>query len=222
MREFFLNSGIYFEENVPLKKLTTFGTGGPARYVVQPKDEREISAVLTYLKQNDVPYFCLGGGSNVLASDDGFSGVVIVVGRFMSQIFFENGLLVAQAGAKACQVAHFACINGLSGAEFLAGIPACMGGAAYMNAGCFDREMSDVVAGVKAADENGEKEFGHARCGFAYRKSAFQSNGMIVTRVLLALKPEKPEKIKAAMKEMLEKKKLTQPLPLARCKSPLP
>ena len=60
----------------------------------------------------------------------------------MSQIFFENGLLVAQAGAKACQVAHFACINGLSGAEFLAGIPACMGGAAYMNAGCFDREMS--------------------------------------------------------------------------------
>ena len=142
MREFFLNSGIYFEENVPLKKLTTFGTGGPARYVVQPKDEREISAVLTYLKQNDVPYFCLGGGSNVLASDDGFSGVVIVVGRFMSQIFFENGLLVAQAGAKACQVAHFACINGLSGAEFLAGIPACMGGAAYMNAGCFDREMS--------------------------------------------------------------------------------
>ena len=212
MREFFLNSGIYFEENVPLKKLTTFGTGGPARYVVQPKDEREISAVLTYLKQNDVPYFCLGGGSNVLASDDGFSGVVIVVGRFMSQIFFENGLLVAQAGAKAGQVAHFACINGLSGAEFLAGIPACMGGAAYMNAGCFDREMSDVVAGVKAADENGEKEFGHARCGFAYRKSVFQSNGMIVTRVLLALKPEEPEKIRAAMKEILEKKKLTQPL----------
>ena len=75
MREFFLNSGIYFEENVPLKKLTTFGTGGPARYVVQPKDEREISAVLTYLKQNDVPYFCLGGGSNVLASDDGSQGV---------------------------------------------------------------------------------------------------------------------------------------------------
>ena len=65
-----------------------------------------------------------------------------------------------------------------------------------MNAGCFDREMSDVVAGVKAADENGEKEFGHARCGFAYRKSVFQSNGMIVTRVLLALKPEKPEKNK--------------------------
>lgn len=81
-----------------------------------------------------------------------------------------------------------------------------------MNAGCFDREMSDVVAGVKAADENGEKEFGHARCGFAYRKSVFQSNGMIVTRVLLALKPEKPEKIRAAMKEILEKKKLTQPL----------
>lgn len=81
-----------------------------------------------------------------------------------------------------------------------------------MNAGCFDREMSDVVAGVKAADENGEKEFGHARCGFAYRKSAFQSNGMIVTRVLLALKPEEPEKIRAAMKEILEKKKLTQPL----------
>lgn len=77
-----------------------------------------------------------------------------------------------------------------------------------MNAGCFDREMSDVVAGVKAADENGEKEFGHARCGFAYRKSAFQSNGMIVTRVLLALKPEKPEKIKAAMKEILEKRSL--------------
>lgn len=94
MREFFLNSGIYFEENVPLKKLTTFGTGGPARYVVQPKDEREISAVLTYLKQNDVPYFCLGGGSNVLASDDGFSGVVIVVGRFMSQIFLKTACLL--------------------------------------------------------------------------------------------------------------------------------
>lgn len=77
-----------------------------------------------------------------------------------------------------------------------------------MNAGCFDREMSDVVAGVKAADENGEKEFGHARCGFAYRKSVFQSNGMIVTRVLLALKPEEPEKIRAAMKEILEKRSL--------------
>ncbi len=212
MRDFLIASGIYFEENVPLNKLTTFGTGGAAKIVVQPKDTRELCAVMAFCKEHALPFFCLGGGSNVLASDDGYSGVVIVVGRFMSQIYFENGTLVAQAGAKACQVAHFACINGLSGAEFLAGIPACVGGAAYMNAGCFGREMSDAVAGVVAADENGEHEFGHTRCGFGYRRSAFQSNGMIITRVSFGLKPEAPDKIRAVMREILEKKKLTQPL----------
>ena len=189
MRDFLIASGIYFEENVPLKRLTSFGTGGAAKIVVQPKDTRELCAVMAFCKEHALPFFCLGGGSNVLASDDGYSGVVIVVGRFMSQIYFENGTLVAQAG-----------------------IPACVGGAAYMNAGCFGREMSDVVAGVVAADENGEHEFGHTRCGFGYRRSAFQSNGMIITRVSFGLKPEAPETIRASMREILEKKKLTQPL----------
>lgn len=215
MRDFCSALGIYFEENVSLKKLTTFGTGGLAKIVVQPKNSQELREVVGFCKKHAVPYFCLGGGSNVLASDNGYSGVIIVVGRFMSQIYLENGVVVAQAGAKACQVASFAHLNGLSGVEFLVGIPARVGGAVYMNAGCFGKEMSDVVVKAVASDENGEREFGREECGFGYRKSAFQSNGMIVTQAVFGLEPKSPDKIKSAMREILDKKKFTQPLEYA-------
>lgn len=158
---------ISVRRDVCLKDYCRYKTGGNAAAMVFPKTADELKRAVTALK-GVAPYFVLGGGSNVLISDKGFSGAVISTLK-LDKIELKGNLCVAGAGAKISDVIRAAAINSLSGLEFAVGIPATVGGAVAMNAGCYNKSVSDAVLYV--VTENGVYKKGE--CGFNYRASRF-------------------------------------------------
>jgi UDP-N-acetylmuramate dehydrogenase len=121
-------------ENEPLRKHTTFHIGGPAKYFFEAKREIDITDAINAAKKENIPFFVLGGGSNVLFSDSGFDGLVIKISN--SEIYFdEKGMIEAGAGAPLAKLVRGALERGFAGLEFAAGIPGTLGGAIYGNAG---------------------------------------------------------------------------------------
>ena len=140
----------------PMKLHTTFRIGGPADCLVYLENEEQLCKIQKYLRLVDVPYTVIGNGSNLLVSDQGYAGIVLVVGKHMSRIEVRDCYLEAEAGALMSQVAKAAKEHGLTGLEFAAGIPGTIGGGAVMNAGAYDGEMSQVVTTVTVVNRNGE------------------------------------------------------------------
>ena len=197
-------------ENVLLRDKTTFRIGGPARYFVTvPTKEvllRLISA-LTYIEQR---YFIIGMGSNILAGDNGFDGVVIKLG--FSDILDNGCFIYADAGAKLSQLCTFAGKRGLSGLEFAYGIPATVGGAVYMNAGAYGGAMSDTVIMVDVLI-NGEMITieGHD-LKFGYRKSVFQQKSdWVILGAYFYLKKDDPAAVIQRGRENLARRRAAQP-----------
>ncbi len=195
-----------------LNTLTTVKTGGKAKVVVSPNSSEQLIKIIRIVKQNKIPFFILGNGSNVLASDKGFNGVIIKPGRFLSQIFFEKDLIAAEAGATTAMLANFAMQYGLTGAEFLSTIPATVGGAVAMNAGCFGYTVKDKVQKVIAADENGEHVFYANQLMFGYRTSIFENNGMVIIRAYFKFEQSDKEKVEEVMAKLKSLKRNLQPL----------
>lgn len=144
---------ILFQE--PMKLHTTFRIGGPADYLIYLENEDQLCRIQKYLRLVDVPYTVIGNGSNLLVSDDGYRGIVLVIGKYMSEITVKDCYLEAEAGALMSQVAKTAKEHGLTGLEFAAGIPGTVGGGAVMNAGAYGGEMSQVVSTVTVVNRNG-------------------------------------------------------------------
>ena len=141
---------ILFQE--PMKLHTTFRIGGPADYLIYLENEDQLCRIQKYLRLVDVPYTVIGNGSNLLVRDDGYRGIVLVIGKYMSEITVKDCYLEAEAA----QVAKTAKEHGLTGLEFAAGIPGTVGGGAVMNAGAYGGEMSQVVSTVTVLNRNGE------------------------------------------------------------------
>src|SRR5699024_8960645 len=131
-----------------MKNHTTFRIGGPAACFVRPQDAGQVERILHICRENEVPWFILGNGSNLLVSDRGFDGVIIQIYRNMSRIQVSGHHMTVQAGALLSAVAKQALREGLSGLEFASGIPGTVGGAVVMNAGAYGGEMKDVVESV--------------------------------------------------------------------------
>lgn len=201
-------------KDVSLSQLTTFKTGGPADIVVRPSCADELASVTAFLRKNEIPFIVLGNGSNVLASDEGFRGVVIVIGNEMAEISVsEAGTVSAEAGAMLGEVARAAARNSLTGLEFASGIPGSIGGGVFMNAGAYGGEMADVVENVTAVMPDGSiKVFEKNELDFAYRHSVFCDNGAIIIRVEMKLAEGNEEEILAQMKELNRKRVEKQPL----------
>ncbi|MEN9412930.1 MAG: hypothetical protein RLZZ342_17 [Candidatus Parcubacteria bacterium] len=162
------------QENVLLAPHTTFQIGGTAAYFVEVTTEDELREALAWAREKKVPFALLGGGSNVLASDEGFDGLVIhIVSNSMRQ---DSDLLTLDAGRNLLHSIRDAAQAGLGGWEKLAGIPGTVGGAARGNAGAFGAEMKDFVTKIRALNtETGEiNEFSNAECAFGYRQSYFK------------------------------------------------
>ena len=196
------------EENVPLAPFTSFGIGGPARYLVRPHTEEELKAALSYAKQRGLGYYLLGGGTNILVSDKGFDGLVIKLE--LNSISIEGGTITAQAGAELARVIDVAAENGLSGIECLAGIPGTLGGAVRGNAGAFGTVIGDLVADVVALDGDSMKVATYTRertASFEYRSSMFKKNRrLVVVSARLALSVGREDEIREKMKQTLEKR----------------
>ena len=215
-------SEISVKENVCLAPYSTFRTGGPARYFAEPSGEDELKAAFGFAQEKDLDVFILGNGSNCLISDSGFDGMVIRIGKLMggiSSVTGEDGMTYVTAGA-GCLLSRFGnyCADmGLEGAEFACGIPGTVGGAVFMNAGAYGREIRDIAVSVRYLENNEIRELPASGCGFAYRTSIFdrkQGEGEcpVILSMKAALKPGDKEKILAYCDELKQKRTASQPL----------
>ena len=197
----------------PMKRHTTFRIGGPADYFLLPSSEEELSGILKICKNEELPYFILGNGSNLLVGDKGYRGVVIQIFKEMNEITCEGNVICAQAGALLSQVAAKALEQSLTGFEFAAGIPGTLGGACVMNAGAYGGEMKDVLKEVTVLTDEGEfLTIPKEELELGYRTSVIAKKGYIVIEAVLELKSGNADEIRAYMDELKEKRITKQPL----------
>ena len=201
--------------NEPMKKHTTFRIGGPADYYLCPHSAKEIQKVVEICREEKLPYFILGNGSNLLVSDKGYRGAVIQLWKNVSDIGVEGCLIHAKAGASLAKIAAQALEEGLTGMEFAAGIPGTLGGAVVMNAGAYGGEMKDILKEVLVMDQQGKiftLEKKDLKLG--YRTRAVKEKGYIVLAAALELRPGPREEIKKLMEDLKQRRVEKQPLEL--------
>lgn len=205
--------GAELYRNEPLKKYTSFHIGGSADLLIKPNSAECIGRVIRLCKEKNVPYQLLGRGSNVLVSDNGLRGVVIVVSDSFSDISVSGEQIVCEAGASLHKICAAARDNSLTGLEFAYGIPGTVGGAIYMNAGAYGGEMKDVVEYCEFLDENGEAQrFSADELDLSYRHSFFTNKDCVILKVALRLKKGDKAAISERMSELMNKRKNGQPL----------
>ena len=197
----------------PMKKHTTFRIGGSADCFLVPENTDQVQTILQICREEEVPYFILGNGSNLLVSDQGYRGVVIQLFRNFAGIQVEGKKIHAQAGTLLSTIAAAARNASLTGFEFAGGIPGTLGGAVVMNAGAYGGEMKDVLADVTVLTKEGEILVIPAeQLEMGYRTSIVKTAGYIVLEAVISLEEGEEEKIRARMKELSDMRTSKQPL----------
>lgn len=197
----------------PMAKHTTFRVGGAAKYAAFVSTASEIESLIKLCNDNDVQYYIIGNGSNVLISDKGYDGLMIIIGRNMSEISVEGETIRAGAGALLSAIGSKALNAGLAGFEFACGIPGTLGGACFMNAGAYGGEMKDILVSVDAVTPDGTvRTFDVEELGLGYRTSIFTKGGYVIVGALMRLHRGSYDDIKACMDDLAYKRRLKQPL----------
>ena len=199
--------------NVPMRNYTTMGVGGPALALAQPETAEELGAILRVCRDNKLPYYVMGAGSNLLFLDEGYSGVVIKLGSsFKSFEFPEASLLRAGAAAPLHQALEAALGHNLGGLECLAGIPGTVGGAVWMNAGSFGRSVGQMVEAVSYVSAEGQAERVRAdNLRFSYRRLNGLPQGAVITGADFRLEAGNAEDIKALIQKNLDARAARHP-----------
>ena len=197
----------------PMKNHITFRVGGPADVYVVPKTKEELLQVITCCKAENVPYYIIGNGSNLLVGDKGYRGVVIQIFKEMNEITCEGNVICAQAGALLSQVAAKALEQSLTGFEFAAGIPGTLGGAVVMNAGAYGGEIKDSILGAMTLTKEGKTEYlTKEELELGYRSSRIQKEERIVLWALFAFAKGDTQKIEETMRDLNQRRREKQPL----------
>lgn len=206
--------GLEMHENEPMSAHCSFRIGGPARLMACPASGAEAAALLRLLREADAPVELMGKGTNLLVADEGLDAVVVRLGEAISGAELLPGDRVrAGAGISLAKLAVFAAEAGLSGLEFAHGIPGSLGGAVFMNAGAYGGEMKDVLESAEIALPDGTlREVPAEELELSYRHSALEGSGALVTAATVKLTPAEPETIRARMRELMEKRRASQPL----------
>ena len=192
---------------------TTFRIGGPADYFVMPSSAGEIKRIIALCLEQDVPYYIIGNGSNLLVADKGYRGVIIQIFKNMKDIQVEGENIRAQAGALLSKVAAAAYEAGLEGFEFASGIPGTLGGAVRMNAGAYGGEMKQVLKSAEVLTPEGEVlTLPVEEMKMGYRTSIVSRMDYVVLGAEIALREGNKEEIRAKMDELKEKRVSKQPL----------
>lgn len=204
---------VLFDE--PMNRHTTFRIGGPADIFTMPDSGEEVKEILKLCREEALPFFVLGNGSNLLVSDLGYRGVIIQMDRNMQNIQVEGNEIRAGAGALLSSIAAAARNASLTGFEFAAGIPGTLGGACVMNAGAYGGEMKDVLKEVTVITSEGELlTIPAARLEMGYRTSLVKKAGYLVLEAVITLAQGDQEAIRARMKELSDQRTTKQPLEL--------
>ena len=221
------------QKNVLLNNYTTFRIGGKSKYFFAAKTKKDLISAIKTAKELKLPFFVLGGGSNLLVRDNTYNGLVIKI--LFSKFYFLNSKIIAEAGTRLGDLVNASVEKSLTGLEWAAGIPGTVGGAINGNAGAFGKSMKDVVRTVEVLDikklktelplpkeakvkkrtlsSSSFKELGNKDCKFDYRDSIFKKNkNLIILSAEIKLKKGNKDKITGKIKKYLEYKKNTQPL----------
>ena len=211
----FLNdNNIEYICDEPMKNHTTFKVGGNAQVFVTVNSKEELSALMKYISTENISYFILGKGSNLLVSDSGIKGVVITLSGEFTDIKTKDGnKIFAGAGASLMKLCRFAQENSLSGLEFAYGIPGSVGGAVFMNAGAYGGEMKNCLVSADYITPQGEcGTFTIDELQLGYRTSVFKNKNYIITGCTLSLKEENKDIIKEKMDDLLGRRRSKQPI----------
>lgn len=200
----------------PMSRHTTFRVGGPAEYFLTANTAEQLRSVLACLREEGMPYFLLGNGSNLLVGDRGYRGAVVRLGGIFETIDIQDETIRAGAGASLAMTARRAMESGLCGMEFASGIPGTLGGAVRMNAGAYGGEMSMLVVSADVMDEKGVvRTLSREEMLFGYRTSVIKNSPYTVLGAKLVLERDKREEIAARMQRLARQRREKQPLEFA-------
>ena len=203
--------GIATNTNCTFAQLTTLGVGGEIALTIYPNKTTQLISATRYLRHNKIPFYLLGKGSNVLASDDHFDGVVIST-KNLNNIATDGNFVTADCGASTAKVAQICVAKGLAGGEFLACLPASVGGVTVCNAGCFGQCAKDIVHSVKVWHNGVVKTLTNKHCNFTHRNSIFKNANYVILQVTFCFQPSTPTQVAHKIQWMKTQKAKTQPL----------
>jgi UDP-N-acetylenolpyruvoylglucosamine reductase len=201
---------VKIEEGVELRRLTTIGTGGPARAFARPETLAELEEALRWAADQDLPVVPVGLGSNLLAADEGIDALVLRLAGQLADVTVQAPGLRAGGGASLAVCLHRAREAELGGLEFACAIPGTAGGGVWMNAGAYGGDLSGVLEHALVVDAEGSRRLTPADLGLEYRRSGLRP-GQIVAEVELRLEPRPLGEIKATVSEMQAQRKAAQP-----------
>ena len=201
-------------ENASMADYSSFRAGGKASFLVMPESESRFADTLNLLSSEDVEYFVLGNGSNILISDKGYDGVIVKTSKAFSDIKVDGEYICAGAGALLSAVSKKALENSLTGMEFASGIPGSVGGGAFMNAGAYGMEMKDIITEVKLLSRDGKQIFFKdvSEMDYGYRHSVLYDTGDVVLGVKKKNKKGDSLKIKLLMDDLMNRRNSKQPV----------
>ena len=206
--------GIKYLEHEDLSAHTSFKIGGPAEIYAKPSSSEEVSAIVDFCRENEIPLLPLGKGSNVLVADEGISGVVMHFGSEFGKVWLmDDETIYAEAGTGLGKLCNFALENGLTGLEFAYGIPGSVGGAVFMNAGAYGGEIKDVIDYADHVDKNGKTgRFTGEELDMSYRHSVYSGKEYFITGAAFKLQKGDKAEIKAKMDDLLGRRFDKQPM----------
>ncbi len=213
--------------DAPLSAWTTYRIGGPADALVTLLDVEDLQEVLKFCRLEELRWKLLGRGSNILAADEGFGGIVIVLGEGFKYIGRDperdqgSNWVKSGAGVGLARLSSWCADSGLSGFEFASGIPGTVGGGVVMNAGAWGRSMADVIRSIELVDHEKIEIISEKHLNFSYRTCRVLAGrkNAVVTGVTMSFKTAAPEQIKETIRTLKEKRKERQPYGQPNCGS---
>lgn len=199
----------------PMKNHTSFKIGGPADIMLIPQNEVQLLNGVRVCRENNIDFYIMGNGSNLLIKDGGMRGVVIKIGEGLNNIEIQDTKIYAQAGALLTAVSRRAFKKSLTGIEFANGIPGTIGGGVTMNAGAYGGELKDIITKVRLIDNESKiVEYTNEDMNFRYRGSRVVDEGLIVVGVEIELNHGVYSEIEATMRDLTHRRTSKQPLEL--------
>lgn len=205
--------GLCIKKDEPMSAHCSFKTGGTADYFITPQSTDELACALQTLRAKKVPYTVIGRGTNLLVSDRGYRGAVIMLGDPFAKCTIQRTEVTAECGLSLAALVSFCVQRSLAGLEFAAGIPGSVGGGIAMNAGAYGGELGDFISCVTVLDREGRlHRLNAAEMDFSYRHSRVQDTGEIVVSAVFSLTEGERGQSLARIKELAERRREKQPL----------
>jgi len=213
IKTFLKDNQIQFLQNESLKKHITFKVGGEAKFVAMPQTKHQAANLFKFLKENNIKYYIIGRGSNVIFRDEGFDGVIIKTSNMQNIEFIGEDKVYADSGVVLNVLCKTLQEKSLAGLEFCYGIPGNVGGGLFMNCGAYGGEISSAVCEVEYIDENGNfQKIDVKDCQFSYRHSIFQDNNWFITGCTFKLTKGDKTQILSFMEDIMQRRIDKQPL----------